>query len=217
MKMKGMQWRLRAGAWFAVMALGVMYAWVTAGLEHHTGVEQAGRGQAGLGQTVLGRPSATGAVPQTASPIAAGVGQSGQGEQSPDVPDAVVETIASALAPVAGVTELVVQSAGQGYDVAAEVDLGAYADAALVAAAHRDVDVFFPAVYRLALPIENARIYFFVDGRLTGGAELPRQAYRQTMAANSARPGDLAAVLAKANGADGAWFFVQGASGMPTM
>lgn len=110
---------------------------------------------------------------------------------SGDVPSSVETAVVSRLQNVKGANELVVtpSSSGAGYDVSATVDLGDDENISYgtwAAMVKQDLPSYFEGVFGSGQPIQQADVYFLLDGQIVAGAALGATAYQTIDSATSA-------------------------------
>jgi hypothetical protein len=130
-----------------------------------------------------GDPSIAAWVSSGEFSLATAVQSAFQSTSAGNVPDAAVAAITNHVGQVQGLNELVVTPAdtGQGYDVSATVDLGenpAVSYAAWSKTVKQDVPAYFQDVFGSGQPVQEAEVYFLLDGNLVAGAALGASAYQ---------------------------------------
>ena len=178
----------------------------------------------GMGTTTSSNDTSAGTAVVGFSSLGSGSGGLGAGTVgSSDVPNAVVEKIASSLGGVSGVDELVVlPTSASGVMVSAMVNLG---DHSIPKTTWRpivqaDVEAFFPAVFGSQENVQMAQVYFTENGNVVAGAGLGERAY-SNMAANAStgQSGFVAELktspMNTGNGMDESWYQSLSSSSIP--
>ncbi|MCF8564819.1 hypothetical protein LLE49_08760 [Alicyclobacillus tolerans] len=154
---------------------------------------------------------------ETVGTLGTAAGGTTQGTSVGDVSNQVVADIAKQLGVVGGLNDLVVLpvSGGQSYMVSATVDLADHSlsTAQWNAMVKKDVPVFFAGAFKAGSSIEDAQVYFMVNGQIVAGAGLGKSAYQALSSEVSTGQSGFDAMLSSApmvttQGASQRWFQV---------